>query len=90
MLFSNLSFDDEYSLLKGVAPSVYENEKAKWTALLELANHANVGNLVMYGSRDNRLGWKIKFAAGIYFSRFRSECSLHNSQLFNKMRIGNF
>lgn len=90
LLFSNMSFEDEYSLLKGVAPSVYENEKAKWTALLELANHANVGNLVMYGGRDNRLGWKIKFAAGTYFSRFRSECSLHNAQLFNKIRIGNF
>lgn len=90
LLFSNMSFEDEYSLLKGVAPSVYENEKAKWTALLELANHANVGNLVMYGGRDIRLGWKIKFAAGIYFSRYRSECSLHNAQLFNKIRIGNF
>ena len=90
LLFSNMSFEDEYSLLKGVAPSVYENEKAKWTALLELANHANVGNLMMYGSRENRLGWKIKFAAGIYFSRFRDECSLHNAQLFNKIRIGNF
>jgi hypothetical protein len=90
LLFSNMSFEDEYSLLKGVSPSVYENEKAKWTALLELANHANVGNLMMYGSRENRLGWKIKFAAGIYFSRFRDECSLHNAQLFNKIRIGNF
>ena len=90
LLFSNMSFDDEYSLLKGVAPNVYENEKAKWTALLELANHANVGNLVISGGRDNRLGWKIKFAAGTYFSRFQSGCSLHNAQLFNKIRIGNF
>lgn len=90
LLFSNMSFEDEYSLLKGVTPNIYENEKAKWTALLELANHANVGNLVMYGGRDNRLGWKIKFAAGTYFSRFRNECSLRNAQLFNKIRIGNF
>lgn len=90
MLFSNMSFEDEYRLLKGVTPNVYENEKAKWTALLELANHANVGNLVMYGDRENRMGWKIKFAAGTYFSRFRSECTLHNAKLFNKIRIGNF
>jgi hypothetical protein len=90
LLFSNMSFEDEYNLLKGSAPNVYENEKAKWTALLELANHANVGNLVMVGGRSNRLGWKIKFATGIYFSRFRGECSLHNAQLFNKIRIGNF
>lgn len=90
LLFSNISFEDEYSLLKGVSPSVYENEKAKWTALLELANHANVGNLVMYGGKDNRLGWKIKFAAGTYFSHFRDEYSMHNPQLFNKIRIGNF
>lgn len=90
LLFSNMSFEEEYGLLKGLAPNVYENEKAKWTALLELANHANVGNLVMYGGRESRLGWKIKFAAGTYFSRFRSECNLHNPQLFNKIRIGNF
>ncbi len=90
LLFSNMSFEDEYNLLKGTAPNVYENEKAKWTALLELANHANVGNLVVFGGRGNRLGWKIKFAAGTYFSRFRSEFSLHNAQLFNKIRIGNF
>lgn len=90
LLFSNMSFEDEYNLLKGVGPNVYENEKAKWTALLELANHANVGNLVMYGRRDNRLGWKIKFAAGKYFSRFRDEYSLHDAQLFDKIRIGNF
>lgn len=90
LLFSNMSFEEEYGLLKGVSPSVYENEKAKWTALLELANHANVGNLVMYGGRDNRMGWKIKFAAGTYFSRFRDGSSLHNAQLFNKIRIGNF
>ena len=90
LLFSNMSFEDEYSLLKGVSPSVYENEKAKWTALLEIANHANVGNLAMYGGRDNRMGWKIKFAAGTYFSRFRDELTMHNAQLFNKIRIGNF
>lgn len=90
LLFSNMSFEDEYSLLKGVTQNTYENEKAKWTALLELANHANVGNLVMFGGRENRLGWKIKFAAGTYFSRFRSECSLHNAHLFNKVRIGSF
>jgi hypothetical protein len=90
LLFSNMSFEDEYSLLKGLAPSVYENEKAKWTALLELANHANVGNLMMYGSREKRLGWKIKFAAGVYFSRFGDKCELGNAQLFNKIRIGNF
>lgn len=90
LLFSNMSFVDEYSLLKGITPSVYENEKAKWTALLELANHANVGNLVIHGGRENYRGWKIKFASGTYFSRFGDECSLHNAQLFNKIRIGNF
>lgn len=90
LLFSNMSFEEEYDLLKGLAPNVSENEKAKWTALLELANHANVGNLVMYGGRENRLGWKIKFAAGKYFSFIRSKYTLHNAQLFNKIRIGNF
>lgn len=90
LLFSNMSFEGERMLLKGVEPNASENERAKWTALLELANHANVGCLVIDGPREKRSGWKIKFAAGTYFRRFRDEYSLHNAHLFSKVRIGNF
>ena len=90
LLFSNISFEQEFALLTGLSHSAYDNAKVKWVALLELANHANVGNLEIYGSRKDRTGWKIKFATGTYFTKYRGECELHNAQLFQKIRIGNF
>jgi hypothetical protein len=90
LLFSNMSFDDELEMLRGIEHSVLSNDRAKWAALLELANHANVGNVEMYGTRDRRDGWRIAFATGIYFRRRGSEFSLSNPNLFEKVRIGNF
>ena len=90
LLFSNMSFEGERTLLKGVEPNAYENEQAKWTALLELANHANVGSLLISGTRERHFGWKIKFATGTYFRCDPDGYSLHNARLFSKVRIGNF
>ncbi|MEO8407792.1 MAG: hypothetical protein ABI476_05125 [Oxalobacteraceae bacterium] len=90
LLFSNLSFDDEVRLLRGIEPYALSNDRAKWSALLELANHANVGNLEMYGTRVRRAGWRIAFAAGVYFRRSGTSYSLSNPRLFEKERIGSF
>jgi hypothetical protein len=90
LLFSNLSFGDELHQLRGASDSPLANDRAKWTALLELANHANVANLQMFGSRARSDGWKITFATGVYFSRYRESLRLHNRQLAGKVRIGNF
>lgn len=90
LLFSNLSFDGEVSLLRAIDPSPLANDRAKWSALLELANHANVGNLEMYGTRERRAGWRIAFATGVYFRRTGDEYSISNVRLFDKARIGSF
>lgn len=90
LLFSNLSFDDEQRQLRGITDSPVANDRAKWNALLELANHANVGSFQISGSRARNEGWRITFAAGVYFSRNRQSLSLRNQHLFDKVRIGNF
>lgn len=90
LLFSNVSFDEELAMLRGIDHSALGNDRAKWTALLELANHANVGNLEIYGARGRREGWRIAFATGVYFRRRGAEYSLSDANLFNKVRIGNF
>lgn len=90
LLFSNLSFDDEQRQLRGITDSPVANDRAKWNALLELANHANVGSLQMSGSRARNDGWKITFATGVYFSLYRQNPRLRNRHLIEKVRIGNF
>lgn len=60
LLFSNISFEDELGMLKGIDHSALSNDRAKWSALLELANHANVGNFEIYGTRDRRLGCALR------------------------------
>lgn len=90
LLFSNLSFSDEERLLRSFDHSPLTNDRAKWLALLELANHAGVGTFEMYGSRERRAGWRIAFAAGVYFRRTGAEYSISNARLFEKERIGSF
>lgn len=90
VLFTNLSFESERNRLRGLDPSPLANDKAKWAALLELANHGNVGNFEIYGSRSSWKGWRIAFATGKYFSRYLKEYELGDSNLFAKVRVGNF
>lgn len=90
LLFTNLSFDCERNRLRGLDPSPLANDKAKWTALLELANHGNVGNFEIYGNRARWKGWRIAFATGKYFSRYLKDYELADSHLFAKVRVGNF
>lgn len=90
LLFTNMSFEAERNLLRGIEHHALSNDKAKWAALLELANHANVGNLEIYGSREAWKGWRIAFATGKYFSRYLKEYRLSDANLFAKVRIGNF
>lgn len=90
LLFTNLSFEAERARLRGVEPQALSNDKAKWAALLELANHGNVGNLEIYGSREAWKGWRIAFATGKYFSRYLKDYRLSDANLFAKVRIGNF
>ena len=90
LLFTNMSFEAERGMLRGVEPQALSNDKAKWAAFLELANHGNVGNLEIYGTREAWKGWRIAFATGKYFSRYLKEYCLSDANLFAKVRIGNF
>ena len=96
-LFSNLSFQNEEDLLMTFGGHQSENDKAEWRAMRLLANHANVGVLSMRGSRDDWRGWSFSFAAGSqYFTHWSSSkekisgFTLHDKNLVEKRRIGNF
>lgn len=96
-LFSNLSFQDEAELLIPFGGHQSENDKAEWRGMQLLANHANVGMLKLRGNRDEWRGWSFSFAAGsLYFSHWvstrkaESGFTLHDKNLIEKRRIGNF
>jgi hypothetical protein len=93
LLFSNMSFDEERSLLNRLG-SELENDHALWRGLLQLANHANVGTLEIAGSRDAWTGWKMAFSGGLYFWRRNrageGAYGLSNARMVEKLRIGSF
>jgi len=90
LLFSNLSFEYELRELRHIGEP-RSNDRSKWDALVELANHANVGQLEVLGQRSLWEGWKVSFAGGTYFSfHAKRGFMLHDKNLFDKVRIGNF
>lgn len=94
VLFSGLSFEAERRLLKNLGDQ-YENDVMVWRALLQLANHANVGTLEIKGTRDRWQGWKFAFSGGTYFTRshYREAHPLYRAsdgRLIDKVRVGNF
>lgn len=96
LLFSNLSFQAEQDLLETFRGHHYaENDQAEWSAMLQLANHANVGTFRMLGERDSWRGWSIVFSVGAaYFTRADSKgvskYTLGDRNLIEKVRVGNF
>jgi hypothetical protein len=93
LFFSNLCFDEERELLEGVGMQP-ENDRVTWRALLQLANHANVGSLEILGNREAWRGWAMAFSSGRYFRRSMRDGQavyhLSNANMINKVRIGNF
>lgn len=93
LLFSNLSFSDEAGLIKDFGDcSDNEHDQVEWNGMLHLANHARVGIFRINGSRHKFRGWSLKFAGGSYFSKTESDerYNLKNSDIINKVRVGNF
>ncbi len=97
IILQNLSFQNEADLLIPFGGHQSENDKAEWRGMQLLANHANVGLLKMRGKRDEWRGWSFSFAAGsLYFSHWVSNkkaeagFTLHDKNLIEKRRIGNF
>jgi hypothetical protein len=93
LMFSNISFENEHQLLNRLGMEL-ENDRALWSGLLQLANHANVGTLEISGPRDAWKGWKMAFSGGTYFYRNhhkgKTEYGLSNPRMIEKVRIGNF
>jgi hypothetical protein len=93
LFFSNLAFEEERGLLKDFGTQ-HDNDRMTWHALLQLANHANVGALEILGNRHAWNGWKMAFSGGSYFRRStrnrRAAYALSNANMINKVRIGNF
>jgi hypothetical protein len=93
VLFSNMAFKDEASLVKNFG-STTENDLAVWRAFCQLANHAQVATLEVKGVADAAKGWALKFSGGTYFTA-RSvpdgwTYRLSNNHLIEKCRVGNF
>lgn len=93
LLFSNISFESEHQLLNRLGMEL-ENDRALWSGLLQLANHANVGTLEIKGPRDAWKGWKMAFSGGTYFYRNnymgKREYGVSNKRMIEKVRVGNF
>lgn len=93
LLFSNISFESEHQLLNRLGMEL-ENDRALWSGLLQLANHANVGTLEIKGPRDAWKGWKMAFSGGMYFYRNhykgKHEYGISNPRMIEKVRVGNF
>lgn len=93
LVFSNLCFEEERELLEGLGMES-ENDRVTWRALLQLANHANVGSLEILGKREAWRGWALAFSSGRYFWRSKRDGQvvyyLSNANMINKVRIGNF
>lgn len=96
LLFSNLSFESERSLLKNFG-RLTENDWVLWRGLLQLANHANVGTLDIKGTASAWQGWIMRFSTGgTYFLRRHGNrlgepvYRESNRDLVEKVRIGNF
>lgn len=93
MIFSNLSFNESRNLFKEFE---HAHNYRIWFYYLLLANHANVGELRVKGTRDKPTGWTFKFGnSGAYFNKNIDKennvtYSLQNEELVYKKRIGNF
>lgn len=94
LLFSNLSFGDEFNLIKEFDRNLV-NEKSAWRGMVHLANHAGVGLLSITGSKHLCRNWYIKFASGTYFSggfdnTGNRSYRMSDENLVTKQRVGNF
>lgn len=93
LLFSNLSFTAETALIRNLGYEG-ENDQVEWSGMLHVANHARVGVLSVSGSREMLKGWAMRFAGGTYFSSslYNGEAryNLSDSNIINKVRVGNF
>lgn len=87
LMFSNLSFKEESSSLFNTLDSYYQKV---WKAYLSIANHANVGELLVQTDYGKLRSWGMEFNGAKYYSmRNSGEYVKGNPNIINKQRIGN-
>lgn len=86
LLFSNLSFDDEANFIFETFDSHYQKT---WSSYLSIANHANVGELLVR-LKNNKLDfWSMEYSSTKYYAMYRSRGLVKgNPNVINKKRIG--
>jgi hypothetical protein len=87
LIFSNLSFSEESKSLFDTMDSFYQTT---WQAYLSLANHGNVGELLVRTYEGKMNYWSMAYSGAKYYSMFNGgEYVKGNPNVINKRRIGN-
>ncbi len=88
LVFSNFSFEDERNQIFNTLDQFYGRV---WGSYLSVANHGNVGELLVCTYKSKLMGWRMHYSGANYFRWDRSDGGrLGNKNLINKARIGNF
>lgn len=86
LMFSNLSFQEERDLVFGSVDSHY---KAVWSSYLSIANHANIGELLIKTQNNKVTYWLMNYNGGRYFTMQANRgFTKGNQNVINKKRIG--
>ncbi|MDF3936260.1 hypothetical protein [Pseudomonas citronellolis] len=86
LIFSNLSFQDESDYVFGSLDSHY---KKVWKSYLSIANHANVGELIVKTWNDKLDFWAMEYNGAKYYSMHSGRGPVKgNANVISKRRIG--
>lgn len=87
LIFSNLSFQDELDYIFG---SLDWHYRKIWKSYLSIANHANVGQLIVRTWNEDLAYWAMEYDGAKYYSMSRDRgLSKGNPNVISKRRIGN-
>lgn len=87
LMFSNLSFQDES---KAVFDTLDAHYRKVWGSYLSIANHANVGELLVRTYKGVLSYWSMSYNGSKYYSMYASgDYHKGNPNVINKHRIGN-
>lgn len=87
LMFSNLSFQDES---KSIFNTLDVHYSKVWRSYLSIANHANVGQLLVRTYKGKLSYWGMEYNGSKYYSMYSSgDYAKGNPNVINKHRIGN-
>ena len=87
LMFSNLSFQEESEAMFDTLDAHYSKV---WRSYLSIANHANVGELLVRTKKGKLSYWGMEYNGSKYYSMYSSgEYAKGNPNVINKHRIGN-